>query len=84
MNRCTAVKTVATVWTQNQPISGMRTWKTANTPAIRHMLRRGISGERRPLAMETEKASIARPTPKRILLKKNPVDQFTSDPPKKG
>ena len=36
-----------------------------------HILPAGIFGSFRPLASETEKASIARPTPKSTLLIKN-------------
>jgi hypothetical protein len=46
----------------------MRNWKKAKAPAMRHRSLRFISGLARELAIETEKASIASPTPSRILL----------------
>ena len=65
-----ALNAWAMVDTQNQPIIGITNWKRAKTPAIRHILLCFILGSCRPFAIETEKASIARPTPKSVLLKK--------------
>ena len=47
---------------------GMRNWKKAKAPAMRHLSLRFMSGLASELATETEKASMARPTPSRILL----------------
>ena len=46
---------------------GMRNWKKANVPAMPSILFLLIPGSCSPLAIETEKASIASPTPKIIL-----------------
>ena len=62
--------------TQIQPAMGISAWKPANTPAMAHILRWRICGSFRPLAMDTENASIARPTPSRMLLKKNTKLKF--------
>ena len=59
------------VCTQIQPSIGIRNWKNEKTPAIRHILLRFILGSFIPFASDTENASIARPIPKSILLKKN-------------
>ena len=71
----------ATADTQNQPISGITNWNPANTPAIPHILAPFISGSLRPLASETEKASIARPTPSITPVMKNDTVRFISIPP---
>ena len=59
------------VWTQTQPIIGIRAWKNANVPAMMQIFRLRIPGSFSPLASDTEKASIARPTPSRALFRKN-------------
>ena len=51
-------------------MSGIINWKKAKIPAIRHILQRFIVGAFNPLAKETEKASIAKPIPRPILLTK--------------
>ena len=66
-----AAKCCATVWTHTQPIMGMANWKKANTPAMPVMRPLPMQGSLRPLARDTEKASMARPTPNSALLKKN-------------
>ena len=86
MNFSNAWKYCAIVWTQIQPTAGMKNWKNANVPAIKPMRGSFIFGSFMPLASETEKASIARPTPKRMLLKKkrNPQSIKTLFPRTKG
>ena len=59
------------VWTHTQPTMGMANWKKPNTDERPMIWRLGMSGCRRPLATDTEKASMASPTPSRMLLKKN-------------
>ena len=71
-----AEKIVMIVWTQNQPIKGIAAWKKAKQPAIRFILSSFICGSWRPLAKETEKASIAKATPKAILFTKNKISIF--------
>ena len=65
-----AEKYPTTVCTHTQPSMGMRNWKKANTPAMPDMRPRRMRGSFRPLARDTEKASIARPTPSSALLAK--------------
>ena len=61
------------VWTQTHPVMGIRAWKAANTPAMPSIRRRDMRGSLRPLARDTENASIASPTPSSTLLKKNRI-----------
>ena len=53
--------------THTQPMTGMANWNAAKMPAIPHILCVFILGSFRPLARETEKASIASPTPSIML-----------------
>ena len=62
--------------THSQPAMGISAWKPAKTPATRHILRRDIRGSFRPFASDTEKASMASPTPSKMLLKKNAKLRF--------
>ena len=55
---------------------GMANWKKPNTDARPMIWRLGMSGCRRPPATDTEKASMASPTPSRMLLKKNAKSSF--------
>ena len=59
------------VWTQTQPSIGIKNWNSANVPAMAQARPRDILGSFRPFASDTENASMARPTPSKILLKKN-------------
>ena len=61
------------VWTQIQPVIGIRAWNPANTPAMPSIRRRDMRGSLSPLARDTENASMARPTPSSALLKKNRI-----------
>ena len=61
------------VWTQIHPVMGIRAWKAANTPAMPSIRRRDMWGSLRPLARDTENASIASPIPSSTLLKKNRI-----------
>ena len=65
------LKYMIMVWTQTQPIRGIRHWKMENMPAILHILFFFIFVSFRPFARETEKASMARPAPRKMLFKKN-------------
>ena len=76
------LKCSRTVCTQTQPKSGIKVWKKAKIPATENILRFFIHGSFKPLASETEKASIASPTPKKMLLKKKVNERFKSKPPK--
>ena len=49
---------------------GMRNWKKAKVPAMRHILDLFMLVSLRPLARETEKASMARPAPRQMLVMK--------------
>ena len=71
MNRSNALKRCAIVDTHIQPIMGMANWNTENTSATPQVFPLFMPGSFRPLARDTEKASIASPTPSRMLLKKN-------------
>ena len=51
------------VWTHIQPAIGISAWNTANTAGISVILRLFIEVSFSPFASETEKASIASPTP---------------------
>ena len=64
-----ASKAEAIVWTQNHPKRGMMIWKKANTPAMPAALPVFMRGSFSPFAMDTEKASIASPTPNPIGLR---------------
>ena len=61
----------AIVRTQIHPTMGIRNWNPAKVPAIMNILFRLIPGCCRPLAMDTEKASMASPTPRRALSNAN-------------
>ena len=54
----------------------MSHWKNAKQPAIRPISARGIFGFESPSAIDTEKASIARPTPSSTLFTKNEIPIF--------
>ena len=66
--------------THIQPIRGIANWKSENTPATVKIFDLFIHGSLSPFARDTEKASIARPIPRRILLKKN--EKLNIFPPK--
>lgn len=62
------------VWTQIQPAMGIKNWKPPKVVAMRSRLFLLITGSSKALAMETEKASMARPAPRaRLLTKKRKI-----------
>ena len=65
------------VQTQPQPIKGIAIWKKAKIAAMPIIRGRFIFGSFSPFAIETEKASIASPTPRRMLLKKKVKRMFS-------
>ena len=65
------VKSDAIVRTQSQPASGMANWKMAYVPAMAERRSLPMPGSATALTMETEKASIASPAPRRAELTKN-------------
>ena len=71
INFWNSVNAFAALDTQTQPIIGIANWKAANVPAIRFLRPCFISGSARPFTIETEKASMASPTPRSILFMKN-------------
>ena len=59
-------------WINDNKDGLLETWiEIAKIPAIPQVFPGDIFGSRMPLAMATEKASIARPTPRPMLSKKN-------------
>lgn len=63
--------TPISILTQIQPINGIANWKNPKTPAISVIFLFFMYGSCRPFASETEKASMARPAPRRRLLRKS-------------
>lgn len=78
------LKQLHKVWTKNHPIIGISAWKNANTPAIKIILDFFIFGSFNPFAKETEKASIAKPTPSKKLFTKNTTFQLIKTPKDKN
>ena len=69
------------VWTQIQPVMGITAWNTPKVPAMMYIRFTDILGSCRPFAIETENASMARPTPSRALLRKNKKLHSIINPP---
>jgi hypothetical protein len=73
MNFSKILKYVIIVCTKTHPKRGISAWKKAKTPAIDRDLVFFIFGSLSPLAIDTEKASMASPTPKNKLLTINSI-----------
>lgn len=70
------LKYFATVLTSTQPIKGIKNWKNPNVLAIPIAFGNFIFWLHKPFARETEKASIASPSPKSKLLRKKVISKF--------